>query len=184
VKLIVGIGNPGRSYARSRHNVGWMVLDVLAARYEFGAARDRFEGLAAEGRIGEAPALLLKPTTYVNESGRSVAKAVAWHDAALADLLVCCDDINLPLGQVRVRRKGSSGGHGGLASCIARLATEEFARLRVGVGRGEGESQVGHVLGPFAPAEKPVIEAVIERAADAVVTWVRDGIEACMNAYN
>ncbi len=184
MKLIVGIGNPGRQYARSRHNVGWMILDLLAARHGLSAGHERFEGLVVEGRLGDEPAALLKPWTYVNESGRSVSKAVAWYVLAPSDLLVCLDDINLPLGQLRVRRRGSSGGHGALKSIIERLATEEFARLRVGVGRGPGESQVGHVLGRFAPGEMKEATAAVERAAEAVEVWARDGIEACMNAFN
>ena len=184
MKLIVGIGNPGRQYARARHNVGWMILDLLAERHALASGHERFEGLVVEGRLGAVPVALLRPLTYVNESGRSVVKAVAWYALALEDVLVCCDDINLPLGQMRVRRSGSSGGHGGLTSIIERLSTEEFARLRVGVGRGPGESQVGHVLGRFSPGEAAEAKAAVERATEAVEVWARDGIEACMNAFN
>jgi len=193
VKLIVGIGNPGRRYATSRHNLGWVVVDALADRYGLGRARRRFEGWLREGRIDGVAVALLKPTTYVNESGRSVALVANWYHLAMEEVLVCCDDVHLPLGRLRVRRSGSSGGHGGLASIIERLATDGFARLRVGIGPpgrtprgdpGPETDQVRHVLGRFRRSEWPTVEAAVERAADAVVTWARQGIDACMNAFN
>ena len=195
VILIVGIGNPGRRYAGTRHNLGWMVVDAVAARHGFGRERRRFAGRVREGRIGEVPAVLLKPTTYVNESGRSVGEAVRWLDLAPEEVLVCLDDVHLPLGRLRIRRKGSSGGHRGLASIIEALGTEEVPRLRVGIGPradeepAEGTSpavpdRVRYVLGRFTRAERPVVESAVERAAEAVACWANEGIEVCMNRFN
>lgn len=180
----MGIGNPGRRYAQTRHNVGWEIVDRLAKRHGLGAPRRRFEGLVYEGRLGQSPVVLVRPTTFVNASGRCVSKVIGWYGVEVGALLVCVDDINLPLGRLRVRRQGSSGGHNGLASIIESLGTEAFARLRVGVGRTEADSQVAHVLGRFSAAERPIIAEAIERAADAVTMWVGSGIEACMSAFN
>lgn len=189
-KLIVGIGNPGSRYARTRHNVGWMIVDLLAERWALPAARERFEGWCLEGRIGGEAVVLLKPTTFVNESGRSVAQAAAWYGLAPAEegaawpVLVCCDDVHLPLGQLRIRRKGSSGGHRGLASVAAALGSERFPRLRVGIGPETLPSRVDHVLGRFRRGEWPSMREALARAAEAAGVWVTEGIERAMNAFN
>ena len=170
-----------------------MVVEALASRYGFGRARRRFQGHFRTGEIGGAPVALLRPATFVNESGRSVSAAAAWYRLGPEEVLVCCDDINLPLGRLRVRRGGSSGGHRGLASVIETLGTEAVPRLRVGIGpplggaaraQSVGAEQVSHVLGRFAPAEWSAVETAIDRARDAAAAWVTEGIEVCMNAFN
>ena len=182
MKLVVGLGNPGRRYEGTRHNLGFRVVDCLAERHAIALSRRRFEALVGDGAIGACRVLLAKPQTYVNLSGRAVAPLVRWHKCPLDDLLVVCDDLSLDLGRLRVRRKGSHGGHNGLRSIIECLGTECFARVRIGIGRGA--DAVAHVLGRFGADEEPLAEAALGRAADAVGVWLDDGIDAAMNAFN
>lgn len=184
MKLIVGLGNPGRSYADTRHNVGFRVVDELARRWGLALTQRKFNGVTVDGRRGEQRVLLLKPTTYMNLSGRSIGEAVAFYKIAPEGLLVVADDLALPLGRLRIRGKGSAGGHKGLASTISALGTEEFARLRVGIGSAERGNAVNYVLGPFTPAEDEIIGPSILRAADAVECWLENGVDAAMNQFN
>jgi len=183
VLVVVGLGNPEEEYGGTRHNVGFRVLDVLAAECgeEFG--RSRFESRVAEVRLGEEKVLLLKPQTYMNRSGRACRAALAFHKLEPEAMLVVCDDFNLELGRLRARRDGSAGGHNGLESVISELGTREFPRLRLGIGAARG-STTNYVLGRFGTEEEEVISETIVRAADAVRSWITEGIEACMNRFN
>jgi len=184
MKIVVGIGNPGTGYARTRHNIGFRVLDEVALRADARCSKRRFRGKLGQMKVGGEQVLLLKPQTYVNESGLSVAAAVRWYDCGLPDVLVVCDDFELPLGVIRIRRSGSAGGHNGLASVIQWLGGEGFPRMRLGIG-GEGVSYGRQfVLSPFRAEEKETAEEMVSRAADAVSVWMRDGIERCMNEFN
>jgi PTH1 family peptidyl-tRNA hydrolase len=185
MKLIVGLGNPGRKYQGSRHNVGFAVLAEVARRFATGRPKSKFHGEVVEADIGGEKVLLLGPETYMNHSGTSVRAACDFYKLSQEELLVVCDDLNLPLAKLRFRAKGSSGGQKGLADVIAHLGTEEFSRLRIGIGAPpEGWEATDYVLGRFAPEEKPDIEEAVLRATDAVAVWAREGIQHCMNQYN
>lgn len=190
--LIVGIGNPGSEYEGTRHNVGFDVIDALATRRSisvdalvpFRPASDGF-ALIAETKYAGRPLVLAKPQTYVNRSGPVVRALLAAYQWTIQDCLVVLDDINLPVGQLRLRGKGSDGGHNGMASIIESLGGGAIARLRLGVGApGRRGGLVEHVLGPFSAEERPVIDAQIATAADAAQWWVRSGLTAAMNKYN
>jgi PTH1 family peptidyl-tRNA hydrolase len=184
MKVIVGLGNPGSRYEGTRHNVGFAVVDALAESPDAGRFQDRFQAEIAELRVGEHKVLLVKPETFMNLSGRSVRQVLDFYDLPAEELLVVCDDINLPLGKLRFRARGTHGGHNGLRDIQNHLGTNEYARLRIGVGAPEGDDAVDHVLGRFRPVERPVIEEALERALQAAVYWVEKGIEASMNQYN
>jgi len=191
MKVVVGIGNPGRDYAGTRHNVGFDVVDGLARSDRIEVAKRRFEALTGEGVVAGERVLLVKPQTFVNLSGRSVRQALDFYKLPVDDLLIVCDDANLPLGRIRFRRDGASGGHHGLESIIAHLGTEAFARLRVGIGRpselpgaGGGPDLVDHVLGRFSPAEREIMEEAYVDAIRGVAMWLTRGIGACMNEFN
>ena len=183
MKLVVGLGNPGRKYADTRHNVGFAVLDLLARRYGEGNRRNQFQGETVEAMLGSQRALLLWPQTYMNLSGASVLAARDFYKMPLTDLLVVCDDFNLPLGKLRLRPAGSSGGQRGLENILLRLAADDVARMRLGVGAPEGDS-VRHVLGKFRKEEVTEIEIAIQHAADAVFCWANKPIQDCMSQYN
>jgi PTH1 family peptidyl-tRNA hydrolase len=183
MKLIVGLGNPGRKYAGTRHNVGFDVLDLLAERerleWESGPADALLARWRSEG------ALLVKPLTFMNLSGFAVGDLLRFYKADQADLLVVVDDANLELGRLRARGAGSAGGHNGLKSLIEQLGNDAFARLRVGVGRGDGRRDLAnHVLAKFEPDERQVVEEAVNRAADAVTLFVSEGIGSVMNRFN
>jgi peptidyl-tRNA hydrolase, PTH1 family len=185
MKLVVGLGNPGRRYQATRHNVGWAVLAELARRFGTPPARTRFHGETVEADLNGQKALLLSPTTFMNLSGVSVQEAKSFYKLPNEDLLVLCDDLNLPVGKLRIRANGSSGGQKGLEDIIQRLGSEEFGRLRVGIGAApDGWDWADYVLSKFASEELPEIERAVGLAADAVAVWARDGIETCMNQYN
>lgn len=186
MKVICGLGNPGDRYRFTRHNVGFRVVDLLADRWGLtGQGRIRDGGALLEVRHPEpiGKVLLVKPMRYMNRSGGPLRSAMRQTDVDVAtDLLVVTDDIDLPLGRVRLRRSGSAGGHNGLRDIIASLGTDEFNRLRVGVGRaGEAAS---HVLATFRPDERDLATEMVAVGADAAELWLRDGIEAAMNAFN
>jgi PTH1 family peptidyl-tRNA hydrolase len=185
MKLVVGLGNPGRRYRDTRHNVGYMVLAELASRTGASSAKKKFQGEVVEVRLGSGPVTLLSPTTYMNRSGTSVREARAFYKLPLEDVLIICDDLNLPLGQLRLRRSGSAGGQKGLADIINKLGDEAVPRLRIGIGSPpEGWDGADFVLGTFSRREREEVEPAIRRAADAVADWVASGIDECMNRYN
>jgi PTH1 family peptidyl-tRNA hydrolase len=186
VKLIAGLGNPGRRYTGSRHNVGYLVVDELARRWQIDTARHdrRCEGLLGEGTAAGQRVLLLKPTTFMNLSGRSVAAVWRFYKLDLADVLIVHDDLDLPVGQIRLRAVGSAGGHKGLLDILRHLGSPEVPRLRIGIGKVHKAATVEYVLSRFEPQEREEIEQVLGRAADAVECWLREGIDAAMNAFN
>ncbi len=186
MKLVVGLGNPGSRYRGTRHNVGFVVADLLAARW--GAS---FEGAPADALLARARqagpegVLLVKPLTFMNLSGVAVAEVARYFRIDPGDLLVVADDVNLPLGRLRARPGGSDGGHNGLRSIIERVGTSAFARIRVGVGRGDPRRDLAdHVLARFDQDETAVADEAVARAADAAALWVTDGIDGVMNRYN
>jgi peptidyl-tRNA hydrolase, PTH1 family len=180
-RIIVGLGNPGRQYAGTRHNAGFMILDELAAR---AGAVFRHESKWDAEVASAGGALFCKPSSYMNLSGAPVRALVDFYKYHPADVLVILDDAALPLGKLRIRRSGSAGGHNGLQSVMNHLGTEQVARLRVGIGGAEGRDMADHVLSRFAADEEPVLKRVIERAADAVEFAQKSGIEAAMNQFN
>jgi PTH1 family peptidyl-tRNA hydrolase len=184
LKLIVGLGNPGRDYEHTRHNVGFQVTEELARRYRV-TLKNHAKWKARAVKIPDIGdgVLLAEPTTFMNLSGWAVRELATFHKLAPSDLLIIYDDADLPLGRLRLRPGGSAGGHNGLKSIIQELATSEFPRLRVGVGRQEGELR-NHVLGRFDADEKPQIDRAVQRAADAAEVFVRESILAAMNKYN
>jgi PTH1 family peptidyl-tRNA hydrolase len=183
MKVVVGLGNPGSRYHNTRHNLGFAVVDLLAKGPGAGRFQSRFQAQVAELVEGTHKVLLVKPETFMNLSGRSVRQLVDFYQLPLEDLLVVCDDINLPLGKVRVRARGTHGGHNGLRDIQSHLGTTEYARLRIGVDAPRDDA-VDHVLGRFRPSEQPIIEEAVAAAAQAVIVWIHQGIEACMNRYN
>jgi PTH1 family peptidyl-tRNA hydrolase len=183
MKVVVGLGNPGKRYDGTRHNVGFAVIDSLAASPKAGRFQSRFQAQVCEVMEETGKTLLVKPETFMNLSGRCVREVVDFFQLPLTDLLVVCDDINLPLGRLRVRAKGTHGGHNGLRDIQNHLGTTEYTRLRIGVG-SPSEDAIDHVLGRFSPAERKVIEDTIGLAAQAVLVWESRGVEACMNQYN
>lgn len=182
MKAIVGLGNPGSEYTGTRHNVGFEVVDELAKRWR--ARLKSWKSLANLAVVQEHEVVLVEPKTFMNASGEAVGKLAAFHKIAPSDLLVIVDEVQLPLGRLRLRRSGSAGGHNGLKSVIQHLGVE-FPRLRIGVGRGDPRWDLAdHVLSRFAAGEKPAVEEAIGRAADAVEMFVAQGIEPAMNRFN
>lgn len=188
MKVIAGLGNPGAEYANTPHSIGFEVVDALAR--EIGAswrASSSFGGELAAGMLGGVKVVLVKPMTYMNLSGDCVAPVVKYHNAkAVEDLLVVSDDIDLPVGKMRVRKGGSAGGHNGLKSVIERTGTPDFVRLRLGVGRDSHEraNVIGHVLGKFSPADRRVMDEVVAQAVKAIGTIELESVETAMNRYN
>ena len=177
VKLVVGLGNPGREYKKTRHNVGWWVLDEVSQRLGFFFDREKFEGIYGETRINDQKVLFLKPLTYMNRSGESVSRFVRFFKLDPQDVLLVYDDLDLPLGKVRFRIKGSSAGHRGVQSVIEALGSQEIPRVRIGIGRpASREEVVDYVLSPFKEEELPVIEEAVRKAADCVELLLSEGI--------
>ena len=181
--VVVGLGNPGSRYKGTRHNVGFAVVDLLVEGTGVGRPQERFQAEVHEWRLEEHKVLLVKPQTFMNLSGRSVRQFMDFYQAPMESLLVVCDDINLPLGKLRFRARGTHGGHNGLRDIQSHLGSTEYSRLRIGVGAPE-EDAVDYVLGRFRPSERPVIDDALHLAAQGVETWVRNGIETAMNQYN
>jgi PTH1 family peptidyl-tRNA hydrolase len=182
--LVAGLGNPGREYERTRHNVGWLVLDELARRHG-GSWRSKFSGSLAQVRLGDSRVALLKPETYMNESGRSLGAAARFFKVDPRQVLVVHDDVDLESGRLQARAGGGLAGHNGLRSLAQHLGSQDFLRLRIGVGRpgrGDRRSVADWVLSPFAPEDDA--EAVISRSADAVETIVAEGLEATQQRFN
>jgi len=182
--MIVGLGNPGRRYRGTRHNLGFAVIEELVQRLGVRKGRHLFEADVAEWSGSRDKVLLVRPLTYMNLSGRSVAPLVRYYQIALADLLVICDDLHLPVGQLRVRRRGSAGGHKGLLSIEQALGSSDYPRLRIGIGSPGTRDPVAFVLDRFSEEELPVIQGAVARAADAARVWAEEGIEAAMNRFN
>jgi PTH1 family peptidyl-tRNA hydrolase len=185
VKLVVGLGNPGAKYRGTRHNVGFEVLDRLADRHRAVFEAAPVEALEGRWRLDGDTVILAKPLTFMNLSGEAVGGLLRFYRIDIADALIVCDDVNLPLGRLRVRATGSEGGHNGLRSVAQHLATLDYARLRIGVGRGDERRDLAdHVLSRFEPEEQTGVTSAIDRSADAVEDWVRHGLAYVMNTYN
>ncbi|HPF19793.1 MAG TPA: aminoacyl-tRNA hydrolase [Syntrophomonas sp.] len=184
MKIIVGLGNPGKEYKDTRHNIGFMVLEEMASRHSLEKQESRFDAIIGHVKIDGEKVLLVKPLTYMNLSGRSVQPIMHWYKLALEDLMVVYDDMDLPVGSLRIRANGGTGGHKGMNSICERLANKEFARTRVGIGRPDRGEAYHWVLGKFSQDEKEIMQNAVRHATDALETWVRQGIAAAMNAYN
>jgi PTH1 family peptidyl-tRNA hydrolase len=198
MRLVVGLGNPGNEFVATRHNIGWEALDELAARLgwigkkeEFGRlAKKKFDGLILDGTVsihsgGSEKVLLLKPTTYMNDSGRSVQAAMAFYQVSPAEMIVVLDDLALPSGKIRIRSAGSPGGHNGLKDIERAIGTDQYPRLRIGIDpappRVPGRD---YVLGRFSEEQRRAVGPALERSAAAILTWIEKGIETAMNVYN
>jgi PTH1 family peptidyl-tRNA hydrolase len=191
--LVVGLGNPGSEYVGTRHNVGWAVVDTLAAKLgwigsakEFNRqARDKFNALTMDGLAGSEKALLLKPTTYMNLSGQAVRQALDFYRMEARELMVALDDLALPCGKIRIRTAGSHGGHNGLRDIERALGTQQYPRLRLGIDSPPPPvAGRDYVLGAFTPDQRKLIEPAVERACEAIVKWMQNGIESAMNEFN
>lgn len=183
MKVVVGLGNPGRQYEGTRHNVGFEVIEYLAHCPLTGPFRNKFSAQVAELGGETQPILLVMPETYMNLSGRCVRQVLDFYKLSPADLLVVTDDVSLPLGKLRVRGKGSHGGHNGLRNIQEMLGTQDYPRLRIGVG-GTTDNLADYVLSRFKPGERPTVDQAVGQAADAVLLWVRQGLDVCMNRVN
>lgn len=184
VWLIVGLGNPGRRYQATRHNLGFMVADRIASRLPEGVGRARFQSEIRETRLDDQRVVLAKPQTFMNESGIAVDQLVRWYKTPLDQILVIYDELALPFGTIRVRGDGSDGGHNGVASVIHHLRSSRVPRLRVGISRPPSGPTVPYVLSPFSTDEQRRLDEVIDLAADAAIVWLRDGLVPAMNQFN
>jgi PTH1 family peptidyl-tRNA hydrolase len=191
MKLIVGLGNPGRTYARDRHNIGFRCLNYFASLHYIRFDRRHCQARIGIGEIAGSKLLLAKPRTFVNLSGKAVACLARRHDIALNEILVVYDDLDLPVGKIRLRGSGGSGGHKGIKSIISALGSEDFPRIRIGIGRPQIEEKsssediiVNYVLGDFSPQEEEVIKSAVARVAEAIVCFLMQGIEVAMSKFN
>ena len=185
MRVVVGLGNPGSKYDGTRHNIGFEVLSKLQSKLQLGLPTSKFDGQLLVGRGGEHQMALFWPLTYMNSSGRPVGQLVSFYKIAPSDILVVCDDLALPLGKLRLRAKGSSGGQKGLADILRVLGTEEVPRLRIGIDPTPPEwDTADYVLSRFRPEEQRVVQESIEKAAQAASDWVSQGLQDCMNKYN
>jgi peptidyl-tRNA hydrolase, PTH1 family len=183
-RLIVGLGNPGAKYDRTRHNIGFDLIDQLAKRWQIPVSdQKRFQGMVGEGWVNRQKIVLLKPQTFMNLSGQSVRSVLDWYKLEPTEVLVLYDDLDLPLGKLRIRLTGSAGGHNGMKSIISHLSTPIFPRLRMGIGKSQDET-ISHVLGKFSVAESSIVTEILQLAADAVDLSVSAGVEKSMNKYN
>jgi PTH1 family peptidyl-tRNA hydrolase len=183
-RMVVGLGNPGKKYARTRHNAGFRVVDLVAESLGIKLAEKKFGAIIGRGEFEGVKLLLLKPQKFMNLSGQVVATAAGFYKLELADALVVSDDIALETGRIRMRAKGSAGGHKGLADIIRKMKSDEFARLRIGVGRSDLQPQEDYVLSEPDGEEKELLERSFDRARQAVLCWICKGVEAAMNEFN
>ena len=185
MKLIAGLGNPGAEYANTKHNVGFMLIDALAEHLNASAWKEDFSSSVAEARIGGEKIFLVKPLTYMNNSGEALGPMLSYYKLDTEDLVVAHDDMDIPAGTVRIRKKGSSGGHNGIKSIIAHVGSENFARVRIGIGRPPaGWSVINHVLAPFSAEDVPRIREAIDYLLPAMECIAQDGTDLAMNRYN
>lgn len=185
MKLIIGLGNPGKQYEKTRHNVGFDVIEELSNQFNIPLDQLKFKGLFGMGFVGTEKVLLLKPLTYMNLSGESIRAVMDFYDIDPLDIVVIYDDLDIPVGKMRLRQKGSAGGHNGIKSTIAHLGTQEFNRIRIGVDRPQnGMSVSNYVLGKFTADEQPIIEEVVKRSANACKSWLTQPFLQVMNEFN
>ncbi|GHG81675.1 aminoacyl-tRNA hydrolase [Comamonas sp. JC664] len=188
MKLIVGLGNPGREYERHRHNIGFMVVEALLSRAKASLNQEKFAAKVGQGTLAGERVLFVEPQTFMNLSGRSVAEAARFYKVPVADVLVIHDELDLPLGRLQLKAGGGSGGHNGLKSIVSSLGDEGFIRLRFGIGKPEGpnarERVAGYVLSNFDDGERRELDALIDRAMDMTELWIREGLSVAMNRFN
>jgi PTH1 family peptidyl-tRNA hydrolase len=184
IKMVVGLGNPGKKYAGTRHNVGFRVIDLLAELLKIKVKKKKFGSYLGSGEFADKKLILLKPMRFMNCSGQVVATATGFYKLVLSNLLVVIDDMALPPGKIRVRMKGSAGGHNGLVDVIEKLGTENISRLRIGIGRSDKKEAYDYVLDKPTEADRPLLDEAITKARDAVLYWVEYGIKATMNKFN
>ncbi|WP_459479844.1 aminoacyl-tRNA hydrolase [Clostridium saccharoperbutylacetonicum] len=181
--LIVGLGNPGKEYEETRHNIGFKVVDNIAKEYNIQINRQKFKGIYGEGFINGEKVILLKPTTYMNLSGESVREVVNFYNIENDEILIIYDDISLDVGKLRIREKGSAGGHNGIKSIIAHLGSEVFSRIKIGVGQPNSDL-VKHVLGKFSKEEMVTLDESIEAATNATAEIIKNDVKTAMNQFN
>jgi peptidyl-tRNA hydrolase, PTH1 family len=184
MKIIVGLGNPGNEYAKTRHNAGFMAIDRLAQRYGLTGAKMKFHAGILEGQIANNRCILLQPTTYMNRSGLTVGEAVSFYKLEIEDLLILVDDIALPVDRIRLRNSGGAGGHNGLTDIKRALGTQDYHRLRIGIDTPGRVPQKDYVLGRFSPAQLDTIDSTLNKACDAIECWIQHGITEAMNQFN
>lgn len=185
MKAIIGLGNPGMKYAGTRHNIGFDAVTAIADKYNLSINNKKFKGIYADGHIAGEKVLLVQPQTFMNLSGECVREVADFYKLNPDEIIIICDDINLDVGRLRIRKKGSAGGHNGLKNIIAHLGTEEFPRIRVGVGeKTEGWDLADYVLARFDKDSEPVIREALANVVGAVETWIAEGIDAAMNRFN
>jgi len=184
MKIVVGLGNPGPRYETTRHNAGFMVLDLLAEKLHIDFTRQAHFSSIAEGRILSEKVLLMKPLTYMNLSGRAVRDAVSFYKVDLPDLLIIYDDMDLDVGRLRVKQRGSGGGHKGMNSIISNLSSQDISRIKIGIGRPNTEQLADYVTMPFTDEDWKLVKPAIEKGAEAAEFWLKEDIFATMNKYN
>lgn len=185
MKLIVGLGNPGKEYEMTRHNIGWMALDRLAKEWNIDVTKNKYRALYGEGTVKGEKVVLLKPMTYMNLSGESLSQAMQWYKPEIQDIVVLYDDMDIPLGKLRLRTKGSPGGHNGIKSLIQHLGTQEFNRVRMGVGRPHpGSDVIKHVLTNFRKEEVEEVENAVSKIRDVIECIIDQGFVIAMNRFN
>ena len=182
--IIVGLGNPGKKYENTRHNMGFLAVDLLAEKYGIKVNKLRFKALTGEGRIAGQKVLIMKPQTYMNLSGESVRQALEYYKEDSQNLIVIYDDIDIPTGSVRIRKKGSAGTHNGMRSILYQIQTEDFPRIRVGIGSGKKENLIDYVTGGVSSSEKTLLEESLIKEAEGAACIVEKGIDKAMNEYN
>jgi len=183
MKLIVGLGNPGKAYASNRHNVGFHCIDYFARCHRISIRERKARAKIGIGEVDEKRVVLAKPRTFMNLSGQAVSRLVRQYSVSLEDLVVICDDLDLPLGKVRIRQRGGSAGHKGIESIIESLGSKDFPRIRVGIGRPDGD-EISYVLSDFTAEEKDAVKEAVAEVVDALYCILTEGIEAAMNRYN
>jgi PTH1 family peptidyl-tRNA hydrolase len=184
MKLVVGLGNPGKAYNRARHNLGFMCLNYFAQSYNLSFSQRRAHCQIAQGEIEDIPVILAKPLTYVNNSGKAVKALIKEWKIPLQDIIIIHDDLDLPLGRIRIRAKGSAGGHKGIQSIIASLGSQAFVRIKVGIGHPQEGDVISFVLSPFSPEEEEMVKSAIELAGQALLCLLKEGVVTAMNKYN
>lgn len=185
MKLIIGLGNPGKEYDKTRHNIGFEAIDAIANAHNISVNKSKFKGLFGEGFIGTSKVILVKPQTYMNLSGESITAFISWYKVDPKDILVIYDDVSLSLGLLRIRQKGSAGGHNGIKSIIQHHGTNEFQRIKIGVGeKPQGWDLADYVLSRFSNSEMKLMDTTMEDVAGATQMIIEKGIQEAMNAYN
>lgn len=184
MKLIVGLGNPGSEYAKTRHNAGFMVVERLADKLGLSGAKTKFHAGVLEGRLAGEKVMLMQPTTYMNRSGLSVGEAVSFYKLEPSDVLVIVDDVALPCGRIRLRKSGSAGGHNGLSDVARVLGTSSYPRLRIGIDPPGRAPQKDYVLGRFTEEQRKALDPALDRACEAIECWIAEGIDKAMSVYN